>query len=636
MNPMRKIFFRKKVRFDFLDPDEILVDSVSALGTLQSSEGKLERPINKIFSTVFLVCIFAGVLYLVSHAASLQIREGNEYFEKSQENRFFTRPVFAPRGMVYDYKSRPLVKNHPSFGVALEKEEFLSESRNLGELLDDLESIFGKSREFFYDLGFPKDHDPRKLPPRLTLAQGLNPEEILSLAPKLYQFPGIQIFEEFRRAYESPFAFSHLLGFIGKVSEEDLRKNGGLTYQDTIGKSGVELAYDDILRGEAGRKIVEINADGKESRYKLVQEPKAGSDITITIDGKLQQIAYEVIDGYIQERKGVSAVFIDPRDGAVRALLSYPGFNSNRFGNSLSFKEFEIVLKNPLKPLFNRAISGEFPPGSTFKLLVGAAVLEEKVIDPEKLIFDPGYIEIPNPYRSGEASRFVDWRPNPKARWVNFYDAIAQSANVYFYTVGGGFREQKGVGISKIKSYAEAFKLGSILGIDIPGEKSGLLPDPEWKKVADPNDPIWRVGDTYNVSIGQGGIKATPLQMAVVTAAFGNGGKVYRPYLSASKNPEILSQNIVSEEILRHVVQAMRETSISGTAKLFKNLPLEVASKTGTAESGSGATHSWVVGFAPIQNPVIAFAVMVEHAGEGTGAIAIANEILKRYLGQSE
>lgn len=629
---MKRRFFRKKARLSFLDPDEILVDSVSALGTLHVSEGKMERPIDKIFSTVFLVFIFVGVLYLVSHAASLQIREGDENFEKSQENRFLTRAVFPARGVIYDYKGRPLVQNYPSFGVFLEKEEFLGENRNLGELLDYLENTLARPREFFYNLGFPKDHDPRKLPLRLTLAQGLGPDEILSLAPKLYQFPGIQIFEEFRRVYENPFAFSHLLGFIGKVSEEDLQKNRGLALQDTIGKSGVELAYDDILRGQAGRKIIEINADGGESRYKLVQEPKAGSDLTLTIDGELQRKAYEVVDGLIQGRKGVSALFVDPRDGAVRTLLSYPGFDSNRFGNSLSFKEFEAVLRNPLKPLFSRAISGEFPPGSTFKPLIGAAVLEEKIIDPEKLIFDPGYIEVPNPYRPGEVSRFVDWRPNPQPRWVDFYDAIAQSANVYFYTIGGGFREQKGIGISGIKRYAEAFGLGAILGIDIPGEKPGLLPDPEWKKIADPKDPIWRVGDTYNVSIGQGGIKVTPLQMAIATAAFGNGGKVYRPHLAASKNPEILRQNIVSEEVLRQVVQAMKKTSLTGTAKLFKNLPVEVASKTGTAESGSGLTHSWIVGFAPAENPEIAFAVMVEHAGSSAGAIAITNEILKWYF----
>ena len=629
---MKRRFFKKGGKYDFLDPDEILVDSVSALGAVGHLEGKLERPIDKIFSTAFLAFIFVGILYLAATAASLQIQRGEAHFEKSQENRFLTKPVFPARGIIYDYKGRPLVQNYPSFGVAFEKEEFLDGDRNLPKLIDDLESALNRTRESLYDLGLPEDHDIRRLPRYLTIAEGLSADEILSLAPKLYKIPGVQIFEEFRRVYENPFALSHLLGFVGKVSEGDLQKHKELNHQDAIGKNGIELAYDDILRGKAGRKIVEINAGGAESRYKLIEEPETGSDLTLTIDGELQLVTYEAVEAYIRGQKGVSAVFVDPRDGGIRTLLSYPGFDSNRFGNFLSYKEFEAVLKSPLKPLFNRAISGEFPPGSTFKPLVGAAVLQEKVIDPSKLIYDPGYIEIPNPYRAGEVSRFVDWRPNPQPRWVDFYDAIAQSANVYFYTVGGGFKEQKGVGISEIKHYAGAFGLGSILGIDIPGEKPGLLPDPEWKKIADREDPVWRVGDTYNVSIGQGGMKTTPLQMAVAVAALGNGGKVYRPHLAASIEPEILHEKIVSEEVLGHVLRGMRETSITGTAKLFKNLPVEVASKTGTAESGSGATHSWVVGFAPLDSPKIAFAVMVEHAGEGTGAIAITNEVLKWYF----
>lgn len=629
---MKKRFFGKRSGHDLLYPDEILVDSVSVLGSL-SSEGKLERPIEKIFSTAFLVFIFVGVLYLAAQAASLQIKEGREHFAKSQENRFLNRPVLAPRGVIYDYKGRALVENRPSFGMILEKGEFLQGDADLADLLGKLTIILGKPKEYFYNLGFPDDYNAHKLPRYLTLAVGLDPDQILSIAPQVYQIRGVQIFEEYQRVYKNPYAFSHLLGFIGKVSEEDLYQNDDLSIYDTIGKSGIELEYDYLLRGKVGKKIVEINADGEESRFKLVERPEAGEDLTLTIDGELQRITYELVDGYIRERRGVSAVFLDPRDGAVRALLSYPGFNSNSFGNSLSQKEFQTILKNPLKPLFGRAISGEFPPGSTFKLLVGAAVLAEGIIDPHKTIYDPGFIEVPNPYKPGEVSRFVDWRPNPQPRSVNFYNAIAQSANVYFYSVGGGFKDQKGIGILEIKRYAQNFGLGNILGIDIPGEKPGLLPDPEWKLTAEPKDPVWRVGDTYNVSIGQGGVKTTPLQMAAVTAALGNGGKVYRPYVASTKKPEVLHEDIVSKEVLEHVLKAMKETSQSGTAKLLKNLPVEVATKTGTAESGSGQTHSWLVGFAPAENPEIAFAVMVEHAGEGTGAIAITNEILKWYFG---
>jgi len=395
------------------------------------------------------------------------------------------------------------------------------------------------------------------------------------------------------------------------------------------------------LRGKGGKKIVEVDSRGVETRFRSLQEPEGGSALLLSIDAGLQQVAYQLLKEYTSGKKGGSVVALDPMTGAIRALVSFPGFESNRFGSFLPRKEFEAILDDPLRPLFNRAIAGEFPSGSTIKPLIAAAALEERIIDPEKTIYDPGFLEIPHPYRPGERSLFRDWRAHG---WVNFYDAIALSANVYFYIVGGGYRDQQGLGIERIKRYANQFGLGSRMGIDLGGEKPGFFPDPLSKAIAEPEDPLWRVGDTYNVAIGQGGVKTTPLQITSLIATIANGGKVYEPHILEAvldkegkivkKNtPKVIREVSVSQKNLEAVRRGMRQTVTQGTARLLGEVPVAVAAKTGTAQTGSGLPHAWVTAFAPFAHPELAITVMVEHAGEGsTVAAPITNEILKWYF----
>ncbi|MBI2640607.1 MAG: penicillin-binding protein 2 [Candidatus Sungbacteria bacterium] len=624
-----------------LDPDEILADSADQLHFSSNLEGKMERSIGRFFPSVFLLVVVVGVGYLTWAAADLTLHRGDYFLGKSQENRFFVLPVFPPRGVVYDRFDIPLVVNMPSFGVAFSREKFKEGSGGPAELLASLGALLGKDREYFYDLGFPVDGDIGKMPKHVVLAEDMPRGAVAVIVSEPERFPGVQVFESYKRIYREPLADSHLLGFIGKVSPEDLERQPDLNSEETIGKSGIEAFYDGLLRGVGGKKIVEIDSRGKETRFRFTQNTVEGSKIKLTVDGELERVTYETVQNYVGKSKGGSVVILDPRNGSVRTLVSFPGFDSNIFSNSLSRKEFEAVLENSLAPLFNRAISGEFPSGSTIKPLVAAAALEEKIIDPAKKIYDEGFIEIPNPYKPGERSVFLDWK---KHGWVDFYDAIAQSANVYFYMVGGGFKEQKGLGIERIKKYALAFGLGAKLGIDLPGEKAGFIPDPESKKIAEPQDPVWRIGDTYNVSIGQGGVKVTPLQMAALTAAIANGGKLWRPYIldavlaadggvSDKKEPQLIRERMVSEDNVKEVIKGMQKTVTSGTARLLSGLPVSAAAKTGTAQAGSGLPHAWVTAFAPVDNPEVAITVMVEHAGEGaTVAVPITNEILKWYF----
>jgi len=636
---MIKIF---KQKTKSIDPDEIFVDSVSALRGEWAGEGRLEHPVARHAAFFFLLAVGAALGWVLVRTQNIVIVRGDEFLKKSQENRFFTRLVLPPRGVIFDRFGQPLAENQPSFGIFFVREEFLRSGALLRDVVGRLSDILEMPEDFFYEAGFPRDGQNLILPPRIFLGGDYLVEKIFSRAVLLEDIPGIEIAEGYKRIYGDPFAYSHVLGFAGNISAADLVSRPELKGAALVGKSGIEAFYDLELRGKDGKKIVEIDSAGRQTRFRLTEGAVAGAGISLTLDGAWQSFAYDTLLRYTIGQKGASVVAMDPRNGEIRALVSFPGFDANRLGNSLSQKEFNEIIADPRKPFFNRAISGEFPAGSTLKPVVGAAALNERIIDPQKTIYDEGFIAIPNPYRPGERSIFMDWK---KHGWINFYDAIAQSANVYFYMIGGGFESQPGLGIERIKKYAEMFGFGSRLGIDLPGEKNGLIPDPEWKKNNEPDDPVWRVGDTYNVSIGQGGVKVTPLQLTSAISAIANGGTLWKPFLLkkifdqdgnvfGERNPEIIQDKIVSDEVLREVRRGMRQAVTSGTARILQEISVGVSAKTGTAQSGDGKLpHAWITAYAPADDPEITITVMVENAGEGsTVAAPITRDILKWYF----
>ena len=687
---MRKKSFSRP-HGSLLDPDEILADSISALnagGTIW--EGKIEKPIGKLSSFLFLSITFLGMGYLMFRAGSLQITRGDEFYLQSQENRFVTRTLFPPRGIFYDKNHTPLVENIPSFSIVFEKDAFInavavqkesaktcptsyisdtdikgnvypspsvvkvdcitaqktvSPSDQLKIVLGSLSGILKKDSSFFSDLGFPKDYSVKDAPNELVIARDIPLDMVAEVNAKRDALQGIVVIESYRREYKNPYALSHLVGFIGKVSGNDMQANSQFKFEESIGKSGLEQFYDAQLRGTVGKKIVEGDSKGKETRFRLTQTPVNGSPLLLTIDGDLQNVSYDLLKSYTNGANGGSVVVMDVRTGAIRALVSFPGFDSNKLSSSISNKEFQQLLSNRLSPMFDRSIAGEFPSGSVIKPLFAAAALQEHIIDPHKKVFTQGYIEIPNPYHPGESSIFKDWKNHG---WVDFYDAIANSVDVYFYMIGGGYKDQKGLGIDRLKKYAHAFGIGSKLGIDLPGEKEGFFPDPSNKALFDPKDPLWRVGDTYNVSIGQGGVKITPLQITAMIAAIANGGTLYRPHLLDAVlddggniikqiKPYIIRKDIIDGQHLEQVRIGMREAVTAGTARSLNDLPILVAAKTGTAQAGIKSPHAWFVAFAPYENPEIAITVMVEHGGEGSSIAApITKEILKWYYSKHE
>ncbi|MDP3772076.1 MAG: penicillin-binding protein 2 [bacterium] len=632
-------FFSKKKYL--LDPDEILADSMSGISYRDFSEGKIERPIGRAASFLLLTVMGGTCGYLLWRAATLQIASGEELYAQSQKNRFVVRPVFAPRGIIYDRFHRPLVENISSFDVVFHRNIFLEKKGDLKKLIADLAVLLGTDSTLILGQGFLSNYDVRHIPAEIVVAGDISTDTLVNLVPRLDALPGVQIVESYRRFYPDGVSLSHAVGYVGKASEEDAAMHPERAIVEGVGKDGIEAFYDDELRGKGGKKIVEINSHGKETQFRFTQEPRQGTSLQLTLDGELQRAAYNILKNYINSSHGASVVIMDPRDGALRALVSFPGFDTSQLSGSLSHKEYEAILNNPLKPFFNRAIAGEFPSGSTIKPMLAAAALEEHLIDPNKKIYDEGFIEVKNPYQPGQVSVFKDWK---KHGWVNFYDAIAWSANVYFYMIGGGYKDQLGLGIERIKKYANLFGLGARLGIDLPGERPGFIPDPSTKPTTDPQNPIWRIGDTYNTSIGQGGVRTTPLQMAAVTAALANGGKLMRPHLLAEVlgqdgmvvqtiQAQIIREGMVGAASLAEVKKGMRQTVTAGTARILNDLPLTSAAKTGTAQAGGGLPHAWITAYAPFENPEMVIVVMVEHAGEGsTVAAPITREIMSWYM----
>lgn len=680
----------KKRRFSpaqgyLLDPDEILADSISALNAGNTIwEGKIEKPIGRLSSRIFLLLIFLGMGYLLWRAHQLQITQGDNLYVQSQENRFVTRWLFPPRGIFYDINHKPLVANIPSFGILFKKDAFmnaaassknslptcispiktdkgekdashmpasvitdcnryasLSPPQELNNMLSLLGRILKKDNSFFEELGFSKDYATGNVPSQMVIARDVPLDMVAEISARRVALPGIELIESYRREYVHPYAMSHVLGFMGKISENDLHNNPQYKFEESIGKSGLEEFYDTELRGMVGKKIIEVDSRGKETRFRLTQTPTDGAPLLLTLDGNLQQIAYDMLKNYTNGQNGGSVVVMDVNTGAIRALVSFPGFDSDILSSGISADGFHKLISNRLSPMFDRAVGGEFPSGSVIKPMFAAAALQEHIIDPRKKIFDEGFIKIPNPYHPGEFSVFRDWRQHG---WIDFYDAIAYSADVYFYMIGGGYKDQKGLGIDRLKKYATAFGLGSRLGIDVSSEKPGSFPDPSIKAVNDPKDPMWRIGDTYNVSIGQGGVKTTPLQITSMIAAIANDGTLYRPHLLDAVldeegnvvkqiTSEIIRSNMIDPQYLREARAGMRQAVTKGTARSLNDLPVPVAAKTGTAETGK-SPHAWFVAFAPYDKPEIAITVMVEHGGEGSSIAApITKEILKWYFG---
>jgi penicillin-binding protein 2 len=471
----------------------------------------------------------------------------------------------------------------------------------------------------------------------VLLKENIEHEQALSLLESGSQLSGISIEKTAIRDYVNGPIFSHILGYEGKIGEKELDQNQGYLLTDYIGKQGIEKSYEQYLRGVHGADQVEVDSMGNTKREIGIVNSVPGSDLIMSVDSELQKKLYDSINAILEKTgtRTASAVAINPQNGQVLAMVNVPSYDNNLFANKISGNDYVGLINNPDKPLFNRAISGEYPPGSTIKPAIATAALSEGIITPSTIIDSLG-----GSLRIGSYS-FGDWKVHAPS---DVRTAIAQSNDIFFYTVGGGYGNIQGLGMDRMKKWDNLFGFGSPTGIDIGGEASGLIPSEQWK--LDNVHEKWSVGNSYHSAIGQGYVSATPLQLANYTAAIANGGTLYKPHLVSqikksdgtltNIDPEIIRSNFVSSDVLSVVREGMRQTVTGGTAQPLKDMPIEIAGKTGTAQFGVGAKqeHGWFISFAPYNNPQIAMAVLVEGAGEGfTSALPVTKEVYSWYFG---
>jgi len=610
----------------------------------ESEEGEFlnnsQNKRNLIFLYLIVLAVF-GLLFV--KLWSLQIVQGAHYRYLSEGNRIRTKISPASRGVIYDKDGNLLVSNVPSFVLEVNPQDLPKDNQEKTNLVKKVAGLSGISYSDILKKIKVQEAEP------IPLAENIEREKALILKEQLSNTLGFSIEERATREYLKGSTFSHILGYVGKINQEEYTKVKGKDYTMTelVGKTGLEAFYQDILKGKNGKQQVEVDATGKISRILAKAEPKAGNSLVLTLDSGLQQRIHKVLADALKKSKSPAGavVAIDPATGGILGMVSLPDYDNNVFTTQppkVLSQEYQRLISDSEKPLYNRAIAGVYPPGSTIKMLVGAAGLQEKVININTYLFAPEAILVPNKYDPSIVYRFPDWKPGGHG-YVNIISAIAKSCDVFFYAVGGGYEQISGLGIDRLYQYFKKFNLGDKTGIDLIGENAGLAPNPEWKLKAKKED--WYFGDTYHASIGQGDLLVTPLQLANYIATIANGGTLLKPHLAwkiqdgkgniiKEYKKEIKTGQVVDSANIDIVRRGMREAVISGTARELANLPVPTAGKTGTAQFDNNAkAHAWFVSFAPYDNPQIALAVLVEGGGEGhLVAAPIAREILNYYF----
>ena len=632
-------YFVKKSEKWQIEPEETLLDKRSAD---KLDYAQLETPLsarNFIVLVALVMLVFFG---FGVRAAYLSVWNGDVYALMAQKNKTRNYPILAKRGIIYDRNSIPLVENVPSFDVVAVPVDLPRAREDRERLADALADALGVLREEM------RAHfariDLARVDPVL-ISDNISRENALFFETNTYQFPGIEVKKNAVRLYPKKEYFAQVAGYGGRVSEDDMRKNPELFSIDTIGKEGAELAYDEYLRGTNGSMEREINAVSRVVKEKQAREESIGMNVVLTIDAALQEKIAEVLMRQLAltpEAKGAAAVAIDPKTGEILALVSVPSYDNNIFSTPSARKAYQQLLADPAKPFFNRAIAGTYPPGSSIKPFIAYAALKEGVVTTRTQVMSTGAIVVPNPYNPDAPALFHDWKAGGHGV-VDVYKAIAESVNTYFYTIGGGYGNIEGLGIARIKKYLDAFGFGTKTNIDIAGEGTGVAPDKAWKEKT--LDGQWVLGDTYNVSIGQGNLLVTPLQLARAYAALANGGKLMQPLLVKKvidnnnkvifeSRPLVVGVSVDDEKNLSAVRVGMRQTVTDGSARRLADLSVAVAGKTGTAQAPRGATHAWFSSFAPFDDPEIALVILFEEGGEGSAvAVPAAHEIYRWYFG---
>ncbi len=564
--------------------------------------------------TLLVVCLVLFTV-LLGRMVYLQLWRGDYYAKQSDGNRLRQSRILAPRGIIYDSEGKELVNNLPGYAVVLQKQssykpETLQRLSNLLQMPVAEINAKIKASENFYEPIMLKNNLDQQMVTKIEEQRRYMPEVMLSVQPiRNYPYHELGV---------------HALGYVGEVSayeiEQGLFKN--ITQGSLVGKAGLEKTYDKYLRGEDGAFMEEVDVAGNVVKHYDSVQPVPGKNLKLTLDYQLQKeleeftdkhLAYLRNSGIAPGARAAAVIAIDPRNGAVRAMVSRPGYDPNWFVHGISSKNWNSINNDPNYPMNNKVITGEYPPGSTFKIVTGSAAFELKKVGLNEPIFDGGFH--PMVPTMGNAGGEV-------LGWLTFIKALAMSDNVYFYELG--YR----VGIDNIEKYAHIFGFGERTGIDLEGESKGLVASKKVKREIWDED--WRLGDTFNAAIGQGFNLTTPIQLSVMLSIVANGGTKYQPYLVDSitnsdgslfeKPKRSAGKHIdVSQQTIDYIRMGMSATTQEGgTASYFAGLPKPIAGKTGTAENSHGRDHGLFVAYGPVDDPELVVVCIVEQGGFGS------------------
>ncbi|MCX6738026.1 MAG: penicillin-binding protein 2 [Candidatus Parcubacteria bacterium] len=608
-----------------IEPEEIFCDALVQKNEQGPFQKKMEVPIKsrslKILWLVFF--ILGGIVFIKNF--QFQIIQHDEFSVLAQKNKYVVSKLEAQRGVIYDKNFQQLVYNRPSYDLTFDKAK-------LSEIQDSKQNIFGK---IAWILGVKPETIEEKITSAdakdesVLVSQNLDYQKLIMFESNADELEGFSIKNVGMREYPDGPAFAHVIGY----------------YRESGNNSGLEDYYNTSLSPQFGEMKSERDVSGEITSEEVAKLSEPGNNLVLWLDADLQKKLYDTMSVQIKNAgvKRAAGVAIDPKTGGILALVSFPSFDNNLFSKGISQEDWNTLSNNKDMPFLNRVIAGKYVTGSIIKPIIASGALQEGIVSDKTTIDCKGQIVIDNPWFPDQPYTFKDWTVHGL---TNIRDAIARSCNVFFYTIGGGYKNFKGLGPDKIKEYLNYFGWGEKLGIDLSGEVSGFVPDKEWKKnkYSSPNN-IWMPGDTYNMSIGQGFLSITPLEVASSYAAIANGGTLFKPQvvkeiIDKDKNviqeflPTVIRQGFIDKNNLEIVKQGMRGTVTYGSATVLNDLPVEAAAKTGTAEiPREGYYHSWITVFAPYDDPQIVLTLMVE---EGLGMhVAVAptvKEVLEWYF----
>lgn len=599
----------------------------------------------------FVVAVGLISAVLLAQLFNLQVVQGARHKMLADGNRIRQNVIRAPRGAVYDSKGVLLARNVANFDLVAFAARMPKQPAERQAVYERLAKIVGQPPESI-KASVEKDGLASPLPS--IIQESVSREMALAIEEQKADLPGVDLDTNPIREYLDSGQLAHFLGYTGRVSPEDLEQNAQYGSADYIGKVGIEKAYEADLRGLSGAEQSEVDATGKPIKVLAAKDPVAGNSLKLTVNFGLQKAMNEALAREVAaagSNRG-AAVALDPRNGQILAAVNYPSYDNNLFAKGIKADDYQRLLNDTNRPLFNKVAGGNYPVGSTIKPFVSAAAFQENVINASTTVVDQGKLDVPNQYDPSIVYTFKGWKPEGLGV-VDVYRAIAMSSDIFYYTVGGGYQSFKGLGIDRLLEYYKKFGFGAKTGLDIGDETAGYLPSPESKKKN--TGEGWYVGDTYNLSIGQGNFMASPLQLATALSAIANGGTLYKPYLVGAVTdengrivreikPQITRSGFIKPEYLAMIQKGMRQTMESGTGCCSTNheVPVPVAGKTGTAETSSEGfdgknqrtrPHAWFEAYAPYDNPEIVIVALVEYSGEGAEfALPVVRDSLKWYF----